>query len=86
LWLHPKCYIDTAGGTEANHGNIQTTDVLVKDFKTTAFQTESMFCFTNNGSVKDTHSKLHYKSADKLLLSSGATLLPGKIITVSALW
>lgn len=70
---------DTAGGTEANHGNLQTTDVLVKDFETMAFQTQSTFCFTDDGSVKGTHSKLHYVSADKLLISSGATLLPGKI-------
>jgi len=58
LWLHPKCYTDTAVGTEANHGNLQTTNVLAKDFETMAFQTQSMFCFTNNGSVKGTHSKL----------------------------
>jgi hypothetical protein len=76
LWLHLKYYTDTAGGTEANHGNLHTTDVLAKDFETIAFQ--SMFCFTDNGSVTGTHSKLHYKSADKLLFPSGATLLPGK--------
>jgi hypothetical protein len=57
----------------------QRQPISWSNFETMAFQTQSMFCFTDVGSVKGTHSELHYKSADKLLLSSDATLLPGKI-------